>query len=740
MKLIRIKSISYLLRKLSTSEPTKSTNRDVDSDGIHDVLIGSDSNGWLLYGSNERLAAHVDLSHANSYEGAELGKPSAAGDINNDGHNDILTPSRLYYGRSRLPTDIVIGQGDPDQSVRLEANTTMTFQVSGIVRSDISGVLQLSASALSNNIVDQNPDNNTATLTSTVHRDVDLVTDSSGPALASRGETILLEFSVENLGYQSAVGTRAIIGLSDFLQDPTWVRETSKTVPPLEINNPQGIDLGNTSIVSAGDFNGDGLTDLVTLVEQEMVVILGENTDPPRIRFTSVKHLDRVQPAGDLNGDGLPDLLVRSQDRTMHFVVFGDVTPEGVALDQLDGNSGFRITNAGEPLEVSPVGDVNGDGYDDWSVTRTDDSPALIQPGKAQFNSNLDLDSMEIGDALRVLAGKQASSYWHTIAPAGDVNGDGVGDLLVGLGLDIAGEAFVIYGKRASGLETDVRQIETSDGFFVGHGQGRMSIGPAGDLNGDGFDDVVASFDGDAPQDFTSYEAVFAMGSADLAESGNTKRVITSIGFPGLFQAGSAGDINADGFDDVFVGQFHLFGSIGFAEASTNFQTLTTSEAHVGEPLRNVGDFNGDGINDYLVDEAFLQFGQEIVNSNEGTGDIDEVVDLAPLERLAYRITGVVSADAQPGPMQSSLAATVGLLRTDVQPINNSTTVQTTVHRELLGDVDGNRVVDFADFLILSANFGKRGAVPADGDIDGNATVDFADFLVLSQDFGRRGE
>ena len=191
-----------------------------------------------------------------------------------------------------------------------------------------------------------------------------------------------------------------------------------------------------------------------------------------------------VASAGDVNGDGFADLIVGARSADPHgtdsgasYVVFGKASGFAANLDlsSLDGSNGFKLSGvaAGDQsgCSVASAGDVNGDGFADLIVGAsgadphgTDSGASYVVFGKASgFAANLDLSSLDGSNGFK-LSGVAADDHSGcSVASAGDVNGDGFADLIVGArGADPngsnSGASYVIFGRAP---DTAVNRIGT---------------------------------------------------------------------------------------------------------------------------------------------------------------------------------------------------------------------------------------------------------------------------------------
>ena len=370
-----------------------------------------------------------------------------------------------------------------------------------------------------------------------------------------------------------------------------------------------------------------------------------------------------VASAGDLNGDGYADLIVgapRADSSRLHtgkaYVVFGKA--EGFAtidLNRLGPADGFSITGQAATLKmglagasVSSAGDFNNDGFDDFLVGAPgygeDAGAAYLIYGKAAGFGNLSLDRLDVSDGFRMVGGL-LDLAGTSVSAAGDVNGDGYADVIVGSPGDNgadgfrSGQAYVLFGT-ADGYESiDLDQFPTASGFVIrgdtfGDEAG-FSVSSAGDVNGDGFADVVVGAPGGDDGGVGAGEAYVLFGkSGGFGQDGliDLTNLSASDGFAvtgaaAFDEAGqsvsSAGDINADGYADLIVGApgndaaglgagaaYVIFGKAdGFAPVNLGSLALPDGFVILGDAqldqagwsVAAAGDVNGDGFADVVL-------------------------------------------------------------------------------------------------------------------------------------------
>jgi hypothetical protein len=351
---------------------------------------------------------------------------------------------------------------------------------------------------------------------------------------------------------------------------------------------------------------------------------------------------------GDVDGDGFGEVLVGAYGDNSNtgaaYLFYGSLSGLDAASEtKLNPTDGYHDDYYGR--HVSEAGDLNGDGFADLAVSAPwADSAAgavyLYEGGESGP-----------GEQLRLVNGSGGSggTFGMGLASAGDIDGDGMADLVVGRPVSNlaapAGGAIHVFLGQADLSAMDETVIAASDAEASAQIGYRVSGG--GDLDGDGYSDVVAGAPGASYAGHAVYVWLGSVDGLDLA----TEHKITSsfgVGGSGFGQAVSiGGDLDGDGHDDLVVGAptdstmasnagaSHLFlGSSGGIDTSSEVRLRALdaqADALFGTTVALFGDANGDGMAELAVGAYNDDFGTGAVYLYQGAAGATTSADGAKL-------------------------------------------------------------------------------------------------------------
>jgi photosystem II stability/assembly factor-like uncharacterized protein len=578
-----------------------STAGDPDGDGYSDIIVGSSDfdNGqtnegvaYVYRGSVSGIISTpywtYESNQANSRFGASV---STAGDVNGDGYSDVVAGSPDYFlsaGRALL----FLGSGSgisltPDwtyETPNLGEQIGYSVSTAGDVNGDGYADVIVGSPNYSNGEINE------------------------GRALVFQG---------------SAMGLSAA---------PNWTNE----------GNQISDNYGN-SVFTAGDINGDGFSDVIVGAklydngeadEGTAFVYCGSSSGlSATSNWTSASGQTgsyfgySVASAGDVNGDGYSDVILGAPsydngetDEGKFFAFYGSssglsVTPDYSAIE---GNQ----TGAQLGLCVSTAGDVNGDGYSDVLIG----VPFFDQ---GQNNEGLvylvygSVSGLESGIEWSAQSNQTGALFGYSVATAGDVNGDGYSDVLIGSSLYDNGQTdegkVFLWNGSSSGpgvngtpLNADWTAESNQSGADFG-----ISIATAGDINGDGFSDVIIGADKydngetDEGKFYAYYGSVSGLPATPDYSAVEGNQTGANLGY----SVSSAGDVNGDGFSDVLIGVpyfdlgqtdeglvYMIYGSASGLEYTVGWTGESDqTNAGYGNSVSSAGDVNGDGYSDVIV-------------------------------------------------------------------------------------------------------------------------------------------
>ena len=619
------------------------TAGDVNGDGNSDVIVGApwfdaglndEGRAFVFHGSSSGLATSPSWTAESNLEDATFGfGVSTAGDVNGDGYSDVIVGAPYAFFGEQGHAYVFHGgasglASSPAWTVSGGENFAYSVSTAGDVNGDgYSDVIVPGPDSKGDYRVFVYHGSSTG-LSATPEIDL------QGGALVSTGG------DVNGDGYSEiayTIGRFAVVwhGSPNGVGSPLWTFEYpfEDVLPGL----PPAMELLATT---AGDVNGDGYGDLLVgvyqydpeyfygpLVNGDAFVFLGSSSGLPSspdwvATPFQLEELFRgsIGTAGDVNGDGFSDVIVGQRsinDDGAAYVYYG--TPGGLATSPVE------IVAPTQPeayfgWAVSTAGDVNGDGYSDVLVGQPGYDGG--QPGEGRVYA---YHGAPIGLA-------DSPSWTHdggAVSTAGDVNGDGYSDVIVGDSSYDGGEidegrAFVFHGS-AGGLNTNPAWIEEGDQEDALFG----NVGFAGDVNGDGYSDVIIGathFDNGEVNEGRAFvyhgsASGLATAPAWTAESNQAEANFGAA-------VANAGDVNGDGFADVIIGAhfwdggqmdegrayLYLGSASGLAASPAWTAESNQVQAYLGFGAAGAGDLNRDGYGDVIVSA----YGYDAGQLNEG--------------------------------------------------------------------------------------------------------------------------
>ncbi len=456
-------------------------------------------------------------------------------------------------------------------------------------------------------------------------------------------------------------------------------------------------DRSGYSVAGAGDVNGDGYNDILIGAYRDsdaggqagqVYLVFGSrsgwsmDTDLSRANASFIGEApgdylgDSVAGAGDVNGDGYDDIIVSAplndeggNNTGQVYLVLGRASGWSMDSNLSSVTASFwgESANSRAGFSLAGAGDVNGDGYDDiligsiWSSSTTYFlGRTYLVLGKASgwsMDTNLsNADATFTGEAYEDVAG-------YDVAGTGDVNGDGYDDILVAApyndeGGHTAGQVYLILG-RGTGW-SQAANLSNANASFCGERAGDFaggSVAGAGDVNGDGFDDILIGASANDDGQKEAGQSYLILGKA-TGWSMDTNLSTADASFRGERKdsgcgrsVGGAGDVNADGYDDILIGAFGdsegggtytgqtyiILGKAAGWSTDTNISGANCSFLgesagdSSGYSLAGAGDVNGDGYDDILIgayrnDEGGNESGQTYVVMSDYTPPVIEMV------------------------------------------------------------------------------------------------------------------
>ncbi|MCB9178872.1 MAG: FG-GAP repeat protein [Flavobacteriales bacterium] len=629
---------------------------DVNGDGYSDILVGSPvwSNGQvgegrvqLHYGGPNGPAAAIGWSYETNVVGANLGlgtSVTTAGDVNGDGFSDIIVGAPYLSNGQTNEGRVYVFHGSATGPSATPDWMTESDQASALFGYAVNCAGDVNGDGYSDVVVGAYRFSNGQTWEGRAfvyHGSATGLSAAANWTAESNQLDARFGFSVACAGDVNGDGSSdVIVGAPAFDNGQTnegraFVYHGSATglaaTAAWTTESNQASSQTGYSVSTAGDVNNDGYSDVVvgipfytsTLAADGRVAVhRGSLTGLVAAAFwtadspvASAQFGQAVACAGDVNGDGFADVIVGAPTYA------NGQTGEGAAYAFLGSTTGLTQTWIREENQagascgaaVASAGDVNGDGFSDvivgapqWDNGQTNEGICRVFIGGANGAAPIQLPGGLSHPS------SAAEHFGQRVAGAGDVNGDGYSDIIIGdryFGAANTGAAFVYHGSAVGVFGSSAWTHVGS----VPNGELGFTVASAGDVNGDGYSDVIVG----APYHSQIYTgcgmALVFHGSStgvSAAPAWTTLGVGTDHHYG--FTVASAGDVNGDGFADVLVGApdepaagegrvYLYFGSSTGLPTTPSATLSSATNGDFGECVATAGDVNGDGFSDVVI-------------------------------------------------------------------------------------------------------------------------------------------
>jgi hypothetical protein len=553
----------------------------VNGDGFADLIVSAsdaDPNGsnsgssYVVFGKASGFTSSINLSSLTGSNGFRLDGVAAsdysgvsaasAGDVNGDGLADLIIGAGYADPNGNTSAGSSYVYFSPASGGATYRGTTLADRLSGTSDGDtINGYS-------GNDILNGNVGNDTITggtgndtINGGAGNDTVKWAPGDGNDTVTLGTgTNSIDFGANAYTYVDS-GTQRVFTIGSATVTVTdWTTGTSGFTSSINLSSLNGSTGFRLDGVSAGDNSGYS-----------------------------------VASAGDVNGDGFADLIVgayfadpNGSASGSSYVVFGNASgfTSAINLSSLNGTTGFRLDGVSADdrsgWSVASAGDVNGDGFADLIIgaidvdaTRGMEGASYVVFGKASgFTSAIDLSSLNGTTGFRLNGVADSDRSGWSVASAGDVNGDGFADVIVGApradpnSNGSSGSSYVVFGK-ASGFTSaiDLSSLNGTTGFrldgVAADDESGTSVASAGDVNGDGFADLVIGARYADPNGSNSGSSYVVFGkSSGFTAAINLTSLNGTTGFrlDGVaagdysgWSVATAGDVNGDGLADIII-------------------------------------------------------------------------------------------------------------------------------------------------------------------------------------------
>ena len=682
---------------------------DVNRDGYADLIIGAPRANsyagisYVIYGSS--FLVNIDLANLSPSQGFQIygtnsGDQSGwsvggAGDVNNDGYEDVIIGAP-YANNGAGISYVVYGPQGGELIANISLSSLYSYQgfaIYGVNSGDESGISVSGAGDVNNDNYDDiiigapyaSPSSNQlkAGISYVVYGGKNLATTYLASLTKSQGFSISginpADYSgysvsgagdVNNDGYDDVIIGAYYAGISPYYPGASYVIYGGNNLQSVNLATLASNTTLGYSINGYASYSGSGWS---------------------------------VSGAGDINGDRYDDFIIGAPYANggagISYVIYGKVGLNNIDLSSLTttqaSTQGFSLYGANlydySGAAVSGAGDVNGDGYDDIIIGAPLANNAVgtsyINIGQST-NDNVDLASFaQYFDVLGVAPYDYSGSI---VSGAGNLNNDSYTDIIIGA--PYANAVYVIFGNENI-VSIDLSQsnpnqfytITYSNGDYIDDffQNGGLSINAAGDVNNDGYDDIIIGLPYTENFSGASY-VIYGQPISTSLENINLANLSSNQGFSiykaptnsySGYSVSGAGDVNGDGIDDIIIGAPNAVPSgiiyIVFGQASSNIANIDLSNLgnkgfsitgaaagdYAGWSVSSLGNINGDNYNNHALDDIII--GAPFASPNGlskagtsyvifGSNSLTNIgnIDLATLtSKQGFTITGAEAGD-----------------------------------------------------------------------------------------------
>ncbi len=628
---------------------------DVNGDGFDDVIIGAPKNNaggilsgraYIFFGGtviNNSVDVILTGGAVNNYLGSSV---SSAGDVNGDGYDDVIVGA---YGYNSFTGRAYIYFGGASMNSVADVIMTGEFTEHNF-GSSVSGAGDVNADGYSDVIVGAYGSNSNTGKAYVFYGGASMnniadVTMTGETSQSYFGSSVSGAGDVNGDGYQDVI-CGAYGYNSDFGKAYIYFGSvTMDNVADVSMNGGAFLDYFGASVSNSGDVNDDGYSDVIvgaygynSLTGRAYIFYGGASMNSiADVTMTGETTNNvfgySVSEAGDVNGDGFADVYVGaygfSSSKGRAYLYYGGASMNNVVDIYMTGDTTLNYFG----YSVSGGGDVNGDGYADMISGAYGKNS---NKGRAYVYTNT-MRGEDIPDLI--LTGQyDGDSFGNSVSNAGDVNGDGFSDVIVGHpGYNSAtGIAYIFYGGITMNNVADLMMTgETTNILF-----GRY-VSSAGDVNGDGYSDVIIGAER------------YGNGRSYIFYGGSLMNNVADVIMDGEFDndrfgvsVSSAGDVNSDGYSDVIVGAeyynslkgraYIYYGGSVMNNVADVIMTGETNNDFFGRSVSLAGDVNNDGFSDVIVGapystsnigRSFIYFGGAAMNNIADVTMTGEAID-----------------------------------------------------------------------------------------------------------------